>query len=133
LTDYECVAPSFSPDGKFIACIIPAESQFQKGSIAIIHAEGGAPVKSFHVMPFFWSYLSARWTPDGQALVFRDSMSYVSNLWKQPLAGGPPSRLTDFTTETIFNYAFSRDGQRLILSRGRTSINVVLIRDFGEH
>ena len=133
LTDYECVAPSFSPDGKFIACIIPAESQFQKGSIAVIPAEGGAPVKSFHVMPFFWSYLSARWTPDGQALVFRDSMSYVSNLWKQPLAGGPPSRLTDFTTETIFNYAFSRDGQRLILSRGRTSINVVLIRDFGEH
>ena len=130
LTDYECQAPSFSPDGKLISCIIPAETQFQQGSIAIIPAEGGAPVKTFNVMPFFWSYLSARWTPDGQALVFRDSTSYVSNLWKQSLAGGSPRQFTNFKTDTIFNYTYSRDGQHLILSRGRTTINVVLIKDF---
>jgi Tol biopolymer transport system component len=130
LTDYECLAPSFSPDGRFISCIIPSESQFHKGSIAIVPAEGGQPVKSFNVMPFFWSYLPARWTPDGQALVFRDSLSYVTNLLKQPLAGGPVSQLTDFKTDIIFNYAFSRDGEHLILARGRTVINVVLVRDF---
>jgi len=130
LTDYECVAPSFSPDGKFISCIIPSETVTQKGSIAVVSAEGGTPVKSFNAVPFSWSYLSARWTPDGQALIFRGFESFVSNLWKQRLAGGPPSQLTDFKTEMIFNYTFSRDGQHLILSRGQTLSNVVLIKDF---
>jgi Tol biopolymer transport system component/DNA-binding winged helix-turn-helix (wHTH) protein len=130
LTDYECVAPNYSPDGKFISCIVPAESVAQKGSIAVVSAGGGPPIKSFKVVPFSWSYLSVRWTPDGQALIFRDSESLVTNLWKQPLAGGPPSQLTDFKTEIIFNYAFSRATQRLILSRGQTLSNVVLIRDF---
>ena len=130
LTDYECVAPCYSPDGSFISCIIPSETLTQKGSIAIIPASGGKPVKLFNVVPFSWSYLSARWTPDGQALVFRDSESFVNNLWKQPLSGGPPSQLTNFKTELIFNYAFLRDTQRLILSRGQTLSNVVLIKDF---
>ncbi|MEO6390965.1 MAG: winged helix-turn-helix domain-containing protein [Pyrinomonadaceae bacterium] len=130
LTDYECFAPSFSPDGRSISCIIPSESVAQNGSIAVIPATGGAPLKTFNVVPFSWSYLRARWTPDGQSFIFRDSESYVSNLWKQPLAGGPPRQLTNFKTEIIFNYAFSRDGQRLILSRGQTLSNVVLIRDF---
>jgi Tol biopolymer transport system component len=130
LTDYECVAPSYSPDGTFISCIIPSESVPQKGSIAVIPAAGGAPVKSFNVVPFSWSYLSVRWTPDGQALIFRDAENLVTNLWKQPLAGGPPSQLTDFKTEIIFNYAIARDSGRVILSRGQTLSNVVLIKDF---
>lgn len=130
LTKYECVAPSFSPDGQFISCVIPAENVTQKGSIAVIPAEGGPPLQSFNVMPFFWSYLSARWTPDGQALTFRDSLGNYGNLWKQPLTGESPSQLTNFKSETIFNYAFSRDGQHLILARGQTVINVVLIKDF---
>ena len=130
LTDYECLAPTFSPDGLFIACIIPSETLAQKASIAIIDAAGGKPVKLFNVLPFSWSYLPARWTPDGQALIFRDSEIFVSNLWKQPLAGGPPSQVTNFTTELIFNYAYSRKEHRLILSRGQTLSNVVLIKDF---
>jgi len=130
LTKNECVAPNFSPDGKFISCVTPAESVTQKGSIAVIPAEGGPPLKSFNVMPFFWSYLSARWTPDKQALIFRDSESFVGNLWKQPLAGGPPIQLTSFKTELIFNYALMRNSPRLILSRGQTLSNVVLIKDF---
>jgi hypothetical protein len=82
------------------------------------------------VMPFFWSYLTARWTPDSQALTFRDSLGNFGNLWKQPLSGGDATKLTDFKSEIIHNYAFSRDGQHLILSRGQTVINVVLIKDF---
>ena len=130
LTDYECLAPSFSPDGTFISCILPSESLTQKGSIAIIPAAGGKPIKTFNVVPFSWSYLSARWTPDGQALVFRGFESFVTNLWKQPLSGGPPIQVTNFKTEFIFNYAFLRNSQRLILSRGQTLSNVVLIKDF---
>ena len=130
LTDYECAAPNFSPDGNFISCIIPSQTIAEKGSIAVIPAAGGKPIKSFNVVPFSWSYLSARWTPDGEALIFRDSESFVGNLWKQPLAGGPPIQLTNFKTDLIFNYSLMRNSPRLILSRGLTLSNVVLIKDF---
>jgi Tol biopolymer transport system component/DNA-binding winged helix-turn-helix (wHTH) protein len=130
LTEYECVAPSFSPDGKFISCIVPANSVAEKASIVVISADGGPPLKSFNVMPFHWSYVSARWTPDGQALIFRDAKAISNNLWEQPVAGGPPSQLTDFKTDVILNYTFSRDGRHLILARGRAFADVVLIRGF---
>jgi hypothetical protein len=61
--------------------------------------------------------------------VFRTADA-TNNLWKQPVTGGPLSRLTDFTTDVILNYTFSRDGRHLILSRGRSFATVVLIRRF---
>jgi len=96
----------------------------------IIAEDLRAHIVSFKVVPFSWSYLSARWTTDGQALIFRDSEIFVSNLWKQPLAGGPPTQLTNFKAELIFNYAVMPNSQHLILSRGQTLSNVVLIKDF---
>jgi Tol biopolymer transport system component len=129
LTDYECIAPNSSPDGKLISCIIPAESRAKQGGLALIPAKGGAPIKTFDIVQG-WSYLSARWTPDGTALTFHKTENQVVNLWKQPLTGGPPVRLTNFKSDVIFNYAFTRDGKRIILSRGQVNINVVLIRDF---
>jgi Tol biopolymer transport system component/DNA-binding winged helix-turn-helix (wHTH) protein len=129
LTDYQCLAPNFSPDGKLISCIIPAESRVRKGGVAVIPTEGGEPIKTFDIVQG-WSYLSARWTPDGAALIFHKTENQVVNLWKQPLTGGAPSRLTNFKNDVIFNYALTRDGTRIILSRGQVNINVVLLREF---
>lgn len=129
MTDYQCIAPNFSPDGKLISCIIPSESRAKLGGVAVIPAEGGAPIKTFDIV-HGWSYLSARWTPDGTALIFHKTENQIVNLWKQPLTGGPPSQLTDFKSDVIFNYAFTRDGKRIIMARGQVNINVVLIRDF---
>ena len=47
----------------------------------------------------------------------------------QPLAGGAPRRLTDFKTDRIFRYAWSRDGKHLACSRGVETNDVVLISD----
>lgn len=129
LTDYESDAPTFSPDGKFISCIIPNRSQVKDDGLAIVSAEGGAPIRSFAI-PFSYSYLSARWTPDGQALVYRTQDKTAGNLWKQPVAGGAREQLTNFKTDSIFNFTYSHDGKRIILSRGQSIVNVVLIRNF---
>jgi Tol biopolymer transport system component/DNA-binding winged helix-turn-helix (wHTH) protein len=129
LTDYQCIAPNFSPDGKFISCVIPSESRAKLGSVAVIRAEGGPPIKTFEVIQG-WSYLRSRWIADGTALIFHKTENQIVNLWKQPLTGGPPSRLTDFKSDVIFNYTLTPDGRRIILARGQVSINVVLIRDF---
>jgi len=95
----------------------------------VIPTEGGEPIKTFDIVQG-WSYLSARWTPDGAALIFHKTENQVVNLWKQPLTGGAPSRLTNFKNDVIFNYALTRDGTRIILSRGQVNINVVLLREF---
>lgn len=130
LTDYESISPAFSPDGKLISCILPAGAKMTKGSIAVVTAEGGAPVSRFEVLPFAFIYNTARWTPDGQALVFPRTENQVINLWQQPLKNGPPRRLTTFNVDTIFSFTYSHDGKRIILSRGRVVINVVLIKNF---
>ena len=53
----------------------------------------------------------------------------TSNIWKQPLDGGPATQLTDFKTDRIFWFDWSRDGKQLALVRGTVSSDVVLISD----
>jgi Tol biopolymer transport system component/DNA-binding winged helix-turn-helix (wHTH) protein len=130
LTEYECVAPSFSPDAKWIACVKPTDEVGKMASIAVIPAAGGNPEKSFDVMPFGWNYNPVRWTPDGKALIFAIRDRRPGNLWKQNLSGGEPKQFTDFNSEMIFNFAVSPDGKRLVLSRGETKVNVVMIKNF---
>jgi hypothetical protein len=71
-----------------------------------------------------------RWTPDARALTDIDTINGVSNIWSLPLDGGPPKQLTDFKTDQIFLFDFSRDGKQLALSRGTQTSDVILIRDF---
>lgn len=130
LTDYESVAPAFSGDGKLISCILPAGGKMKQASIAVLNAEGGAPVSKFEALPFAFFYRSARWTRDGGALVFPLTENHVINLWQQPLKNRPPIPLTTFNADVIFNFTYSQDGKRIILSRGRLVVNVVLIKNF---
>ena len=87
-------------------------------------------LKEFEVAPYNESPRAARWTPDGQALVFFNWRGNAHNLWRQPLSGGSPEPLTDFTSGAIWNFVYSRDGERIVLSRGTTFIDLVLIKNF---
>jgi Tol biopolymer transport system component len=130
LTDYHSIEPSFSPDGKFISCILPKSSKVERGSLAILPADGGAPSQTFQIVQFAHYYVTPRWSLDGQAIVYTERQNGAGNLWKQPLAGGPPRQLTDFKTDIISNFVFSRDGKSIVLARGPKGAYVVLIKDF---
>ena len=130
LTDYESVAPSFSPDGQMISCILPADSKMKQASIAVVSAAGGAPLKAFEVMTFAFYYHSARWSPDGQALIFPRTENNAINLWRQPLSGSLPRALTKFSSDSIYNYAYTRDGKSILLARGKVVVNVAMISNF---
>lgn len=133
LTDFECVAPSISPDGKLIACIQPTGVQIKNSTLAVIPAEGGAPLKTFEIIPFGFYYRPARWTPDGSALVFKKTSKQIGNLWRQNLSGGEPKQISDFKSEIIFNHAFTRDGRRLLVSRGKFAVNTVMLKNFRQN
>ncbi|HKG21865.1 MAG TPA: hypothetical protein VKC34_08185, partial [Blastocatellia bacterium] len=66
----------------------------------------------------------------GRALTYVDNRGGIANIWSQPLAGGEPRPLTDFKSDQIFSFAWSRDGRQLACSRGVITSDVVLITDF---
>jgi len=41
-----------------------------------------------------------------------------------------PKPVTDFKDQTIFNFAWSRDGKQLAISRGVVNSDVMLLQDF---
>jgi Tol biopolymer transport system component len=71
-----------------------------------------------------------QWTADSRSIVYIDTQADVGNLWALPVDGSAPHQLTRFDKDRIFTYAFSPDGQRLALSRGNTSGDLVVIRNF---
>jgi Tol biopolymer transport system component/DNA-binding winged helix-turn-helix (wHTH) protein len=123
LNEDESFAPVFSPDGSNIACFYRGgpDSPFR---ISIIPAAGGSPVKAIPTQK--GTALQLRWTPDGKALVYPVTQGGVSNLWMQAIEGGAPKQLTNFTSDLIFSFDISRDGKRLIVSRGTNRSDAVL-------
>jgi len=67
------------------------------------------------------SGIQLSWTPDQRALTFLLTIANATHLFMQPLAGGPPVQLTHFDSEPalVAHYAWSRDGGKIALTRGR--------------
>jgi len=119
-----------SPDGTRIAGSYPAPSR-SKFMIDVIPFDGGEPERTFGALPgTAWNRPSLRWTPDGRALTYVTTVAGTSNIWIQPLAGGPPRQLTNLTDTRIWAHSWAADG-RLALARGRVEKDIVLVTDEG--
>lgn len=116
--------PAISPDDKWIACAYFDDPEGLK--TAIYPFSGGEPVK---ILPLSFSNFYVRWTPDSRALAYVDRQSH-RNLVSQPMDGGPPKQLTNFDTDHIFRFAWSRDGKQLAMTRGNATSDVTLITSF---
>ena len=112
--------PMLSPDGTTIAGHYN-DLAARGERVALVPVSGGA-AKLFPTVP-----PNASWTPDGKALVYVDTRAGVSNVMRQPIAGGTATPLTSFGSEQIFNYALMPDQRQLGAVRGRVSSDVVLI------
>jgi Tol biopolymer transport system component len=64
--------------------------------------------------------------PGGTGITFVDTTDSVPNIWRKPINGGPAQRVTNFTSESIFDFAWSKDG-KLAVTRGRVQDDLVLI------
>ena len=126
VTGGRALRPAISPGGTCIACNYQEKPEAPI-KVAIIPFAGGLPKKLLDISSFDGVI---RWTPDGRAIAYVVTDNQVSNIWAQPPDGGPPKQLTDFKSERIFNFAWSRDGQKIALSRGIVNKDVVLISGF---
>jgi DNA-binding winged helix-turn-helix (wHTH) protein/Tol biopolymer transport system component len=111
----------FSPDSHFVAC----EYHIDDGmKLAVIPINGGQPIKLFDVPKSANFRYGIRWMPDAQALAYRD---WFNGIWKQPLAGGEPSRLEGLPEEKLFAYDWSRDGKQFAFVRGDEVLDLILL------
>jgi eukaryotic-like serine/threonine-protein kinase len=67
------------------------------------------------------------WAPDESGLDYVVTRGGVSNIWRQPLTGGPPVQITQFRTGKIFSFAWSPDGRWLSFASGVNRSDVVLM------
>jgi TolB protein len=129
LTRHLSMRPSVSPDGRLIAYWQKEERPGAPWRIAVIPTEGGDPVRVFDVPQNEANGMSSiHWPPDGRALVYTDYRDGVTNLRLQPLEGGDPRPLTNYTREVFYSFDIARDG-RLLLANGLTTSDVVILRD----
>jgi Tol biopolymer transport system component len=128
LTQGESVGPVVSPDGSRIAFSLSDDPTLAKWRLAVMPAAGGSPTHTFEYPTPFARRL--RWAPDGTAVTYAHNVAGVYNLWSQPLSGGPPQQITDFKSDVIYGFDWSRDGKMLALSRGQFINDVVLLRGF---
>ncbi|HEX4168225.1 MAG TPA: winged helix-turn-helix domain-containing protein [Bryobacteraceae bacterium] len=130
LTTMATSVPQFSPDGNLIAAAYypDGDPRFSRTEIAIFPSNGGPPIKTFERAGTPGAD-EVSWSPDGSSLDYDVKTADVGNLWRQSLRGGL-FQLTHFSSDQLFDFAWSLDGKHLALARGKSLSDVVLIRDW---
>jgi eukaryotic-like serine/threonine-protein kinase len=118
---------TISPDGKWIACFYQTTGPVVSSKFGVIPAEGGAPVHDF-IKPIGAQRI--HWSPDQKSIQFLLTRHGATNVWEQPLVGGPPRPVTNFTSGHIFDFAWTHDGKQLLLAKGEETSDVVLVSNF---
>jgi Tol biopolymer transport system component len=121
-----------SPDGRqFVAFDATPNPQKPDAPrrIIVFPADGGEPVWKHDAPPNIGDMPELDWSPDGQAINYVAPYEDVPNVWRLPLRGGSPQRLTDWNSDgDISCFAWSRDGKHLGVVRHTATAGLVLIK-----
>jgi dipeptidyl aminopeptidase/acylaminoacyl peptidase len=101
--------PSWTPDGR--ALVFNRSPGGYVGQLMRVEREGGTPQPLTHD-PKGTANISAEVTPDGNHVVHVSDRGGALNLWRVPLAGGEPQRLTSGPGQD-FEPSVSADGRRI--------------------
>lgn len=127
LTNTRAARPSVSPDGQMVAYFyLDPELERSRWGIGIVPASGGSRLRRFDFPPTVLQRY-VRWSPDGRSIAFLNSPGGSSDIWLQPLDGGPQKQLTNFKAERILAFDWSRDGRSLAFVRNVQTSDVVMI------
>lgn len=118
---------SLSPDGAQVAGMYRAKPQ-DSFYLAVFPVAGGAPLRQFAGYYTGGGGDKVHWSSDGRSLLF--TTTERANLWRQPLAGGAPVKVTDFAEGAIFGFTPLRAGKALILAKGLSVRDAFLLSGF---
>jgi serine/threonine protein kinase len=138
LLSKEVQGPSLSPDSKLLAFFVNDHPDSQVWQLEVYDLTSRSLVKRFALpdstSPFNGTVSTPdnrlRWTPDGKTLSYVSSAGGASNVWSQPLNGGPFRKLTDFKEAEITSFAWVNGGRELVLVRDTRAYVPLLVRLF---
>jgi len=122
--------PAISPDGTLLGYVVALPDGFKLGVEPLDHSwprrllplpplNGGIAVTG--------AIDNIAWSHNGKCVQYVNEVNGISNLWSQPISGGPPKQLTHFTSGHIFAFAWSPDYTELAMARGNVTRDVVMI------
>ncbi len=118
-----CWDQSWSPDGRYFACVAAGNDRAQRTSLYLLPSTGGEPIAVTDRSSGEWS---PSWSSDGRRLFFVSNRGGSMDLWQQRIGEegpvGAPEPLT--VGVGMRRAAFSPDGTKLAYSRGRMVSNV---------
>jgi len=130
LTDVPTGRALVSPDGKWLLCRLRSrEPNTPLWRTALVPLDREGPPRFFAV-PAYGGAIHMQWHPGGKSFSFVDGHEGVANVWLQDVTGGEPRQATFFESGEIFSFGWSKDGRKLVLSRGEPTSDAVLIRNF---
>jgi len=118
-----------SPDGSLLLGNYWDEKEGRM-RLAIVDPGGRRPARRLDVPVELGLTYSFAWAPGGRAITFARFSDGAANIWRQPLDGGAPSRVTNFKGgDSIAVHAWSPDGKMLAMVRVAATRDVVVIKD----
>jgi Tol biopolymer transport system component len=117
---------SISADGR-VLCQYFDVGKDSPARVAIVSLHDGSLVRVLDSPD--WNSIP-RLTRDGKNISYVDDSDGTSNVWSVLVQGGPSRKLTNFTSETIYEYEWSLDGRQLVFIRGTKRGEAVLIQNF---
>ena len=122
------LARSVAPDGRVAGYFLQVAAERTGWAIGVASAGADAQFQALNVLRT-GTNVPLSWSPDGRTIDAVDPRD--QNVWRYPIGGGHPTRLTHFRSGSLRAFAWSRDGHRLALSHGSDRADVVLITNSG--
>jgi serine/threonine protein kinase/WD40 repeat protein len=125
--DWNSTSPRISPDGKRIAfSTYNVHTWEKKLYIATIEGDKIGKVENALEMNLV---NQIQWSPDSKSLTVTSNRSGTHNIWKLPIDGSEAVQMTDFRSGKLLNFNWTGDKTGLIVARGNTNNDLILIRD----
>lgn len=126
ITEFHALRPAISPDGKNIAFYFMDKARANSPwCVGIVSTNGGEMTAKFD-LPATAISRFVNWTADSKNLAYINDIGGVSNIWLQPIAGEPPSQITNFQSGRILAFDWWRDGKQFVFSQATESSYVAL-------
>lgn len=121
---------ALSPDGKYLACFNSRKNQTLSekytAEIAVISTED----KSVKFIMVNGNRNPLRFSPDNKAVEYLVSHENGVQIMRHGFDDKEPKPILQMPKDHIFNFAWSRDGKKLALSRGQQYRDAVLLSEF---
>ena len=129
--DQPAIFAASSPDGKLLAYTHTAspDPYAPPNRVTIVNTADNSRLAEFEFATSGTAPTLIQWSSDGKSLVYSVNRNNVSNVWSQPLTGGPPKQITFFKDGLMTGFAWSSDGKMFAATRGSLLRDAVLITD----